>query len=227
MSVSNSRTSRGRIRGRGRGSLAVVPAVLSALVVMAAGCHRGESGVGPDELHSANAERSYPSPLLGAGDLGADWHEDDARTGLASWPWEQDSCPNYKGSDYPAKSHRRAAVERYYRLSDGSSPAHHVVETYEPGWAERNVEDVRRVLLRCASYKVLGSQVSFDVVDPHYLEGTGMLIRGRIAHADTPNTVTYFVMVRRGETVSTVRLTDPGSQVVVDQIAARAVARLG
>lgn len=54
-----------------------------------------------------------------------------------------------------------------------------------------------------------------------------MLIRGRIAHADTPNTVTYFVMVKRGETVSTVRLPDPGSQVVVDEIAARAVARLG
>ncbi|MET7950861.1 hypothetical protein [Micromonospora sp. NPDC005324] len=204
-----------------------MPAVMSALMVLAAGCHRGASGVGPDEVHTTNAERGDPSPLLGAGDLGADWHEDDARTGLASWPWEQDSCPHYKSSDYPAKSHRRAAVERYYRLSDGSSPAHHVVETYEPGWAERNVEDVRRVLLRCASYPVLGSQVSFDVVDPHYLEGAGMLVRGRIARADTPNTVTYFVMLRRGETVSTVRLPDPGSQVVVHQIAARAAARLG
>lgn len=227
MSASSNRTSRGRIRGRGRGSVAVVPAVLTALLLMAAGCQRGEPGVGPDELHTANAERGDPSPLLGAGDLGADWHEDEARTGLASWPWEQDSCPNYKSSDYPAKSHRRAAVQRYYRPSDGSPSAHHVVETYEPGWAERNVDDVRRVLLRCASYPVLGSQVSFDVVDPHYLEGTGMLVRGRIAHADTPNTITYFVMLKRGETVSTIRLPDPGSRDMVDSIAARAVARLG
>lgn len=227
MSVSSSRTSRGRIRGRGRGSVAVVPAVLSALMLIAAGCHRGEPGVAPDELHTANAERGDRSPLLGAGDLGADWHEDEARTGLASWPWEQDSCPKYKSSDYPAKSHRRAAVQRYYRPSDGSPPAHHVVETYEPGWAERNVDDVRRVLLRCASYPVLGSQVSFDVVDPHYLEGTGMLVRGRIAHAEIPNTITYFVMLKRGETVSTIRLPDPGSQAAVDEIAARAVARLG
>ncbi|MEU8130815.1 hypothetical protein AB0B68_26690 [Micromonospora sp. NPDC049049] len=174
-----------------------------------------------------NADRGDPGLLLGAGDLGADWYEDDARPSLAAWPWEQDSCPNYRSSDYLAKSHRRVAVERYYRLSDGSSRAHHVVETYEPGWAERNVDDVRRVLLRCASYAVLGSHVSFDVVDPHYLEGAGMLIRGRIARADTPSTVTYFVMVRRGETVSTVRLPDPGSQAVVDSIATRVVARLG
>ncbi|MBQ0988477.1 hypothetical protein KBX08_00030 [Micromonospora sp. H61] len=227
MFVSSSRTSRGRIRGSGRGSLAVVPAVLAASMVMAAGCHRGESGISPDERHTANAERGDPSPLLGAGDLGADWRADDARTGLPPWPWEQDSCPSYRSSDYPAKSHRRAAVERYYRPSDGSSPAHHVVETYEPGWAERNVDDVRRVLLRCASYPVLGSQVSFDVVDPQYLDGAGMLVRGRIARADTSNTVTYFVMVKRGETVSTVRLPDPGSQAAVDEIAARAVARLG
>ena len=189
MFVSSSRPCRGRIRGRGRGSVVVVPAVLWVLVVMVAGCHRGEAGVGPDERHTANAERGDPSMLLGAGDLGSDWHEDDVRTGLPPWPWEQGSCPNYRSGDYTAKSHRRAAVERYYRPLDGSSPAHHVVETYEPGWAARNLDDVRRVLLRCASYLVLGSRVSFDVVDPDYFEGAGMLIRGRIEHADIPNTV--------------------------------------
>ncbi|MFI6785148.1 hypothetical protein [Micromonospora sp. NPDC050276] len=118
-------------------------------------------------------------------------------------------------------------MERYYRPSDGSSRAYHVVETYEPGWAERNVDDVRSVLRRCASYLVLGSQVSFDIVDPQYLDGAGLLIRGRIEHADIPNTVTYFVMLRRGETVSTVSLPDPGGQAAVDSIAARVVARLG
>ncbi|MEU8256662.1 hypothetical protein AB0C06_20635 [Micromonospora inaquosa] len=217
----------GRTRGKGRGSLAVVPMVLTALVLMAAGCHRGEPGVGPDERHTPNAERGGPGRLLGAGDLGSDWHEDDTRTGPPPWPWEQDNCPNYQSGDYPAKSHRREAVQRYYRPSDGSSPAHHVVETYEPGWAERNVDDVRRVLLRCASYLVLGSRISFDVVDPHYLEGAGILIRGRITRADALNSVTYFVMLRRGETVSTVSVPDPGSRAAVDSIAARAVARLG
>ncbi|WP_433309287.1 hypothetical protein ACQP0U_20225 [Micromonospora sp. CA-269861] len=204
-----------------------MPVVLSALAVMAAGCHRGEPGVSP-ERHTANADRGDPSLLLlGAGELGSGWHEDEARTGLPAWPWEQNSCPSYQSGDYTAKSHRRVAAQRYYRPSDGSSPAHHVVETYEPGWAERNVEDVRRVLLRCASYQVLGSQVSFDVVEPHYLEGVGVLIRGRIAHADIPNTVTYFVVLRRGETVSTLSLPDSGSRAAVDAIAAKAVARLG
>ncbi|MEH0927126.1 hypothetical protein [Micromonospora sp. CPCC 205558] len=165
--------------------------------------------------------------LLVAGDLGSGWHEDDMRTGLPPWPWEQDDCPNYQSGDYPAKSHRRAAEQRYYRPSDGSSPVHHVVETYEPGWAERSVDDVRRVLLRCASYLVFGSRVSFEVVDPQYLGGAGMLIRGRIARADASHTVTYVAMLRRGETVSTVSVPDPGSQAAVDSIAARAVARLG
>ncbi|MBM0275027.1 hypothetical protein [Micromonospora tarensis] len=227
VSVSSSRTCRGPSRGRGRGSVAVVPVVLSALMLVNAGCHRSAPGVDPDERRTANAEQGGASLLLGAGDLGSDWRADDARTGPAPWPWEQDSCPNYRSSDYPAKSHRRAAVQRYYRPSDGSSPAHHVVETYEPGWAERNVEDVRQVLLRCASYLVKGSQVSFDVVDPHYLEGVGMLIRGRIEHADIPTTVTYFVVLKRGETVSTISLPDSGSQAAVDSIAAKAVARLG
>ncbi|MEU4555310.1 hypothetical protein [Micromonospora violae] len=204
-----------------------MPLVLSTLVVLATGCHRWEPGVGPDQRHTVNAELGDRGMLLRAGDLGSGWRADDGRTGLPPWPWEQDDCPNYRSSDYSAKSHRRAAVERYYQPSDGSSQAHHVVETYEPGWAERNVDDVRRVLLRCASYPVLGSQVSFDVVDSQYLEGVGMLIRGRIGHADKPDTVTYFVMVKRGETVSTVRLPDLGSRAAVDSIAAQAVVRLG
>ncbi|WFF00075.1 hypothetical protein [Micromonospora sp. WMMD964] len=201
--------------------------VLSALVVMAAGCHRPEPGVGPDERRAADAEPSGPGTLLRAADLGSGWHEDEARSGLPPWPWEQVDCPDYRSTDYPAKSHRRAAVERYYQPSDGSSSAHHVVETYEPGWAERNVDDVRRVLLRCASYPVHGSQLSFAVVDAHYLGGEGLLIRGRIERAGIPHSVRYFVMLKRGETVSTVSLPDPGSRAAVDSIAAKAVARLG
>ncbi|MGW5561782.1 hypothetical protein ACWER9_31790 [Micromonospora sp. NPDC003944] len=217
MSVSDRRTR--------RGAVAVVPAVLSAVVL--AGCQRWEPGVGPEERHTANADQGDPSMLLGAGELGSDWREEAPRTGLPPWPWEQSSCPSYQSSDYPAQSHRRAAVQRYYRPSDGSTLAHHVVETYEPGWAERTVDDVRRVLLTCASYPVHGSQVSFDVVDPQYAGGAGLLVRGRIEHADVPSTVTYFVVLRRGETVSTLSLPDRGSRAAVDSIAAKAVARLG
>ncbi|MET8526586.1 hypothetical protein [Micromonospora sp. NPDC005172] len=201
--------------------------VLSTFVVLLTGCQQGEPGVDADESPTAAVERSGLSMLLGAGDLGSGWHEDDARTGLPPWPWEQDDCPNYLSSDYTAKSHRRAAVERYYRLPDGSSPAHHVVETYEPGWAEQNVDDVRQVLRRCASYVVHGATVSFDIVDSQYLGGVGLLVRGRIYHSQTPATTRYFVMLKRGETVSTVSLPDLGDQAAVDSIAAKAVARLG
>ncbi|MBM0230554.1 hypothetical protein JNW91_00880 [Micromonospora sp. STR1_7] len=202
-------------------------AVLSALVVLTAGCQRWEPAVEPGERHTVNVDWSDPSMLLRAGELGSNWHEGDARPGLPPWPWEQNDCPDYRSGDYTAKSHRRGAVERYYHPSDGSPSAHHVVERYEPGWAERNFDDVHRVLLRCASYGVLGSQVSFDIVDSAYLKGVGMLVRGRIAHADTPAAVTYFVMVKRGELVSTFSLPDPGSQAAVDSVAATAAARLG
>ncbi|MEV4213655.1 hypothetical protein [Micromonospora sp. NPDC049662] len=225
--MSSSRTCRGRVRGRVRVPALVVPLVLSALVVLVAGCQRSGPGDGPEKPPTVNVERSGLSMLLGAGDLGAGWRADDARPGLPPWPWEQDDCPDYQSSDYTAKSHRRAAVERYYRLPDGSSPAHHIVETYEPGWAERSVDDVRTVLRRCASYLINGSRVSFDIIDPHYLGGAGLLVRGRIAHADTPTTARYFVMVKRDETVSTISLPDLGDQAAVDTIAAKAVARLG
>ncbi|WP_422739121.1 hypothetical protein ACN263_07760 [Micromonospora sp. WMMD729] len=206
----------------------VVPLALSTLVLLVAGCQRGDPGDRPEGSPAVRVEPSGLSMLLGAGDLGTGWHADDARPGLPPWPWEQDDCPDYRSADYPAKSHRRAAVERYYRLPDGSSPAHHIVETYEPGWAERNVDDVRQVLRRCASYLVHGSRVSFEFIDPHYLGGAGLLVRGRIAHTATPTTTArYFVMVKRDETVSTISLPDLGNQAAVDSIAAKAVARLG
>ncbi|MDG4808748.1 hypothetical protein O7634_18540 [Micromonospora sp. WMMD1120] len=201
--------------------------LLAAMVVLAAGCQRAEPGAGPAERSSASVQPAGRSPLLGAGDLGSGWREDDSRSGSPPWPWEQDTCPTYRSGDYPAKSHRRAAVQRYYRPSDGSSPAHHVVETYEPGWAERSLDDVRLVLLRCASYRVHGSQVSFEIVDPRYLGGNGMLVRGRIDHGAVPSTVTHFVVLRRGDTVSTISLPDSGSRAAVDAVAAKAVARLG
>ncbi|SCF06205.1 hypothetical protein [Micromonospora chokoriensis] len=219
--------SSGACRGRSRGSIAVVPVVLSALMVMATGCHRSEPGVGTEKRHTTSVEPGGPGMLLGAGDLGANWHGGDVRTELPPWPWEQNDCPAYQSSDYAAKSHRLAASERYYRPSDGSSLAHHVVETYEPGWAERNVDDVRRVLQRCASYLVQGARVSFEVVDPRYLGDAGILVRGRIGRDDRPATVTYVVILRRGETVSTVRVPELGSQAALDSIAAKAVARLG
>ncbi|MDG4780111.1 hypothetical protein O7614_10715 [Micromonospora sp. WMMD961] len=69
--------------------------------------------------------------------------------------------------------------------------------------------------------------MSFDVVDPRYLGGVGILVRGRIERAGITSTTRYFVILKRGETVSTVSLPDPGSQAVVDSIATKAVARLG
>ncbi|MET8231124.1 hypothetical protein ABZS77_10650 [Micromonospora sp. NPDC005298] len=227
MSVWSRGTGGGRRCGGSRRRVAVLPVVLSAVVLSAAGCQRPEPGSVSGERQTASAQWRDLSMLLGAGELGSNWREGDARVGLPPWPWEQSTCPHYRSDDYPARSYRQGAVERFYHPSDGSSPAHHVVEKFEPGWAERDVEDVRRVLARCASYRMLGSHVSFSIVDSRYRAGTGLLIRGGIEHAASPPTVTYFVVLRRGEMVSTFSLPDPGSRAVLDSIAARVEARLG
>lgn len=227
MSVSSRELWAGPRRGGGRLRAAALPVVLSAVMVLGAGCQRVEPDAGPGVRQTVSEQWGDPNTLLGAGELGSDWQEGGPPADPPPWPWEQSGCPHYRSEDYPARSYRQGAVERFYRPSDGSSPAHHVVEKFEPGWAERNVEDVRRVLSRCASYRMLGSNISFSVVDPHYRAGTGMLIRGRIEHANIPPTVTYFVMLRRGEVVSTFSLPDPGSRAALDSIAARAAARLG
>ncbi|MFF5052891.1 hypothetical protein ACFY1S_06895 [Micromonospora sp. NPDC000663] len=216
-----------RGRGAGRRRVAVLAALLSAVVVFGGGCQRSESDDVAGTPQTVNATLLDAGMLLSAGDLGAAWREGDAPAGSPPWPWEQSSCPHYRGGDYPARSYRQSAVERFYRPADGSSPAHHVVEKFAPGWAERNVEDVRRVLVRCADYRMLGSRISFTVVDQNYRAGAGMLIRGRIEHEDRPATVTYFVVLKRGEVVSTFSLPDPGSRAALDSVAARAAARLG
>ncbi|MET7952264.1 hypothetical protein [Micromonospora sp. NPDC005324] len=160
-------------------------------------------------------------------EIGAGWRERVAQSAAPSWPWDQSDCPNYRSENYKAQLHRRGAIQRFYELEERSLTAHQVVEKYEPGWAVRSVDDVRQVLKQCATYILMGSRLSFSLVDASYLDGAGLLVRGRIEHVSSPATNAYFIAVRRGNIVSTLNLPDLGSEAEVRAIAARLVARLG
>jgi hypothetical protein len=205
----------------------LVAVVLSALAMLVTGCGRQAPAAGRSEREQAGTSRIDPAALLQPTELGPGWLESPTGPGRPAWPWDHVDCPGYRREDYRAQLHRRDAVQRFYRAAGSAPIAHHIVETYEPGWAGTALDDTRRMLRQCASYVVLGSRVSFSVADSAYLGGAGLLVRGRIEHVGSPATVAYFVTVRRGDAISTLNLPDPGDLAAVEAIAARQLARLG
>lgn len=214
-----------RTRGRGRRDIGSFFAVIGLLILamLVAGCHRQE----PSAPESTGTSGIDSATLLHANELGPGWHESSAEQGQPRWPWEQGDCPAYRGEDYRAQAHRRDAIQRFYQTNKPSLTAHQVVELYEPGWGERVLDDVRRVLRQCPTYTLLGAKISLTVVDAANLRDAPLLVRGQIEHAASPPTVSYFVTVRRGDTVSTLKIPDLGSQALVEAAAARQAAHLG
>ncbi|MGK5740240.1 hypothetical protein [Micromonospora sp. URMC 103] len=210
------------VRGGGRCRLLAV--VLLVLALGGAGCQRGGSRVEPGG-QAAGAPGA--SPLLRSHELGSGWRESVAAPAPPSWPWVQEDCPSYRDGDYLAQSHRRDAVQRFFHRDDTAVTAHQVVERYEPGWADRALDDVREVLRRCANYPVLGSQLSFRIVEAADLGAAGLVVRGQIDHAALPAQVSYFISVRRGDVVSTLNLPDPGDEATIRSLAATLADRIG
>ncbi|WP_329105818.1 hypothetical protein OG792_33695 [Micromonospora sp. NBC_01699] len=164
--------------------------------------------------------------LLSASALGADWAAGTTSVDGVRWPWAQEDCPGYRDGDFPAQRHRQAAAARQYLRTTPRAAALQVVEAYEPEWAGRALDDVRRVLLTCGSYPAYGGQVSFSLLDSDFAGDGALLVRGRIVTAEAPAAVSYFVVVRRGLVVSTLNLPDPGDESGARAVAARLVEQL-
>ncbi|WBB66285.1 hypothetical protein [Micromonospora sp. WMMD812] len=220
--------SRRRQHDRGnRNIAALLPAVALLTLALLTGCNQQPSSSTQAGARPVGTSWLDPAILLHPADLGPGWRESFAVPGQPAWPWDQSDCPAYRRDDYRAQSHRRDAIQRLYRMDEPSLTAHHIVESYESGWGGRALDDVRRVLRQCANYTLLGARMSFVVVETPDLGDGALVVRGRIDRDAAPPTVAYFVTVRRGDTVSTLNLPDPGRQAAVDAIAARQVARLG
>lgn len=211
---------------------ALAVAVLAVTGLALGGCAdrpadpAGPSVGGPVDPSVGGAVAAEPA-LLRADELGRVWTVGATDQGQPSWPWAQGDCSAYRDENFPAQRHRRSAVARQYQHPPSRAVALQVVEAYEQGWAERALEDVRRVLRDCGAYPAYGGQVSFSLLDSDFAGDAALLVRGRIEVPGGPATVSYFVVVRRGAVVSTLNLPDPGGEQQARAAAGRLAEHLG
>jgi hypothetical protein len=195
-------------------------------LLLATGC--GPRGPVPQRkpVPTTSQEEVGDGLLLDSSELGPRWREDAVPVGVPPWPWVQDECPAYRPDEYPAQKHRQKSYQRLYRLDDQPAAAHHVVEKYEKGWAQRALDEIRQVLMKCASYSLPVGRISFRVVDPAFQRGAGLLVRGQIVHTDSSTTTAYYLTVRRGDIISTLRLPDVSAAAMI-VLGQKQVDRLG
>jgi hypothetical protein len=203
----------GRLR---RPATAALLLVLAGAVTLIPGCGRGQSPGAAGTTTASVSQRQHPATvgslgaaLLHPSGIGPGWRDSEIPPEAPPWPWLQADCPTYRGEDYPAQRHRTQAVQRRYAHDQSNVIATHVVEAYEPGWALRAIDDVRRVVETCAAYPVLGGTISFSVLESRFPAEDGLLVRGVIESAGAPPRVMLFVTVRRGELLSTLNFPDP------------------
>ncbi|MEQ4303629.1 hypothetical protein ABNF97_19990 [Plantactinospora sp. B6F1] len=159
--------------------------------------------------------------LLQPGGLGTGWRQSPHPPEPPPWPWLQADCPAYREGDYPAQRHRTDAVQRRYRHEPSELVATQVVEAYEPGWAVRALDDVRRVVRTCSRYDAYGASISFTLLDtPGLPAADAVVVQGRIESPGAPARSTLLVAVRHDDRLSTLNVPGP-----VDRSAAYAVAK--
>jgi hypothetical protein len=141
---------------------ALVSVVLAAMA--APGCGRpparpAESSAAP----AVNPPAVLPAPaeLAGKG-----WRRVVPAPGspVPDWPWALRRCVLYRAADYPAQQHRQAVAQQRY-VARGGRTITVTVERFEPGWAARTMDDVRRVLETCVRYEY--SAAAADYLDSH------------------------------------------------------------
>ncbi|MFY1672607.1 hypothetical protein ACN27G_22010 [Plantactinospora sp. WMMB334] len=193
--------------------------LLAATGVVAA-CGSGSPGPSPagqaPPVVATDPDDGRPAPsalldaaLLAPTGLGEGWRQSSHPPEPPPWPWLQADCPAYRDADYPAQRHRTGAVQRRYRHDGSAMVATHVVEAYEPGWAARALDDVRRVLDTCRRYDAYGGTISFTLLDSDLPPQDGLIVQGRIESPGTSARSTLLVAVRHGERLSTIQIPGP------------------
>jgi hypothetical protein len=124
--------------------------------------------------------------------------------GSPLWAWDLPLCDAYQPDVYQAPQHR-LAVE----VTPGPARIAYV-ETYEPDWGARAVEEIRSLLRACASYEHGGS------ADPAALKDQHLIVENEFAGDESllvetvrlrpPQLHTWYsLVVRTGDVVVTVR----------------------
>ncbi|WP_203860173.1 hypothetical protein [Plantactinospora mayteni] len=199
--------------------------VVLAVAGLTAGCgadpaSRPPVAEGARLTASGPADRSaLDLALLQPSGLGAGWQQSPHPPGPPPWPWLQADCPAYRDGDYPAQGHRIGAVQRRYRHEPSELVATQVVEAYEPGWAVRALDDVRRVVKTCFRYDAYGATISFTPLDTDLPPADGLVVQGRIESPGAPARLTLLVAVRRGDRISTLNVPGPADRGTVSAVA--------
>ncbi|GIG92749.1 hypothetical protein [Plantactinospora endophytica] len=172
----------------------------------------------PEHRPGATAAR-LDLALLQADGLGAGWQQSPHPPEPPPWPWLQADCPAYREADYPAQRHRTGAVQRRYLHAASEQVATQVVEAYEPGWAAKALDDVRRVVDTCPRYDAYGSTISFTLLDTELPPEAGLAVQGRIESPGAPARSTLLVAVRHDDRISTLNVPGPVDRGTAHQVA--------
>lgn len=250
---------RGRQRSR-RTALAAgagVLAVTAVAAVLGAGLTRpAPDGVAPPPADSSPttaapttasptpSRTSSPAPTRKAGgvllqpdELGpGTWRRFEAEqiqnADLWYWGLWDGSCPAYRSSLFPSLPHRKALETVAYRAG-GATSVSQIVERYDTGWGDDNVNDVRTAIDRCGDAEPTAETPAvprFTIVETGFAGDESLLVRTELVQlGQSPSSdpdINYIAVVRVGEFVTTVRAY-PSDADRVRSLAERAAARLG
>ncbi|NJP34887.1 hypothetical protein [Micromonospora thermarum] len=172
--------------------------------------------------------------LLQPGDLGpGTWRPFEAEQiqNPDRWFWGfwDGVCAAYRSDLFPSLRHQDSVDTVAYRSGNGdaATSAFQIVERYETGWGDGNLDDVRAVVDRCGTAATDGPAIRVTVVDTGIAGDESVLLKQEQTPADsTEPQVDYIAVVRVGDLVTTVRAypSDPDR---VRDLAVRAAVRLG
>jgi hypothetical protein len=84
------------------------------------------------------------------------------------------------------------------------------VTRYEPGWAQRYIDDVTAVLPECASIPVGGNPA--DIAEWTVLDVAGAGAGSVLIHEERPTVIQFHALVRRGDVVAELRIHTGGDE---------------
>jgi hypothetical protein len=206
------------------------------------------SSTAPTPSSTAPSATARPAPsgtdvplslMLRPGDVGARVRVeqvDDQGPDGPDWPWAMPACSNYRASDYPSRGAVVSALLLAY-AEGGSSRAFEWVERHPAGQGPVAFQDVLRVVARCPSFRDIGLPVHdpwtgwavTNEVLAHDVAGDeSVLVRQQLMPVGMAAAarIEYYVAVRVGDLIATVRLVD-GDEAEARTLGERAAARLG
>lgn len=192
----------------------------------------------PTPSRTATPSRKAGGPLLQPDDLGpGNWRRFGAEQmqNADHWFWGfwADTCPAYRSSRFRSLPHQKTVETVAYRaVANGDdNNMSQIIERYDAGWGDDNLDDVRAVIELCAEALAGAPGELVTVVDEGFTGDESLLVKSELWYFEGKKLapaplVAHIAVVRVGDVVTTVRAypSDPDR---VRSLAERAAERLG